>query len=280
MPRGFAMRRLLVSLALCLAGAISADPGMAQPVGGPTTGGNDPTGGNTTGGNTTGGNTTGGNVNTGGNVGVNVGEERRYIVEFQSFKALDETGCDSCGSDEILIIIRTADYALISSEYGDIDSYGLAYRFKRCAQPAADGDNETDWEWECDQNGKAAPLSFTISAYEDDGPRAFHNDCWADQIYRRPDGQFTDLYPPNQHFCIESEGRGEFIGKAKVEFKLEDLDELRAAGQSFNKSVHLIGGCDSSNSPCSSGGEPDYLFFYKVTRAPDASGVAPVNPNP
>lgn len=83
MPRGFALRRLIIFSALCLVVTSFAGPGTAQPMGAPTTGGNDPTGGHTTGGNTTGGNTTGGNVNTGGNVGVNVGEERRYIVEFQ-----------------------------------------------------------------------------------------------------------------------------------------------------------------------------------------------------
>ncbi len=97
MPHGLTRRPLILFLAF-LAGTIFAGPGTAQPVGGPTTGGNDPTGGNTTGGNiggnTTGGNTTGGNVNTGGNVGVNVGEERRYLVEFQNFVVLDETGCD------------------------------------------------------------------------------------------------------------------------------------------------------------------------------------------
>ena len=280
MPRGFAMQKLLMFLALYAAGAIFANSGTAQPVGGPTTGGNDPTGGNAPSGNTTGGNATGGNVNTGGNVGVNLGEERRYIVEFQSFKALDETGCDSCGSDEVIITIKTADYALISSEYGSVDSDGLARMFKRCAQPAVDGDNETDWEWECDQKGKAAPFSFTVAAYEDDGPRIFSNDCWTDQVYRGADGRLTDLYPPDQHFCIESEGRAELIGKAKVELKLEDLDELRAPGQSFLKSFHLIGGCDSTSSPCSSGGEPNYLVFYEVKRVPDASGGLPVNPNP
>jgi hypothetical protein len=104
MPCGFAMRRRIIFLALCLAFISFAGPVEAQPVGGPTTGGNDPTGGNTTGGNvggnTTGDNTTGGNV--GGNVGVNVGEERRYIVEFQNFVVLDETGCDLCGSDEVI----------------------------------------------------------------------------------------------------------------------------------------------------------------------------------
>lgn len=261
-------------LALCLTGAIFADSGNTQPVGGPVTGGNDATGGNTTG-----GNPTGGNVNTGGNVGVNVGEERRYIVEFQSFKALDETGCDSCGSDEIIIIIRTADYALKSSEYGNVDSGGLNSRFKRCAQPAVDGDDETDWEWECDQKGKAAPFSFTVAAYEDDGPRLFSNDCWTDQVHRGVDGRLTDLYPPDMDFCIESEGRAELIGKRKVELTLEDLDELQT-GQSSTKSFHLTGGCDSTRSGCNSGDEPDYLFYYEVKRVPDATGRTPVNPNP
>ena len=46
MPRGFAMQKLLMFLALYLAGAIFANSGTAQPVGGPATGGNDPTGGN------------------------------------------------------------------------------------------------------------------------------------------------------------------------------------------------------------------------------------------
>jgi hypothetical protein len=273
MPRDFAMQKLPM-LALCLAGAIFAESGTAQPVGGPVTGGNDPTGGNTTG-----GNPTGGNVNTGGNVGVNVGEERRYIVEFQSFKALDETGCDLCGSDEVVIVIRTADYSLRSSEYGNVDSDRLFRRFKRCAQPAVDGDDETDAEWECDQKGKAAPFSFTVSAYEDDGPGLFSNDCYWDQVHRGVDGRFTDLYPPDELFCIEIEGRAVLIGKAKVELTLEDLDELQT-GQSLSKSFHLIGGCDSTHTGCSTGGEPDYLFIYQVKRVPDATGRAPVNPNP
>ena len=151
MSRNFAMQKLLMCLAICLACTMFAEPGKAQPVGGPVTGGNDPTGGNTTGGNTTGGNTTGGNVNTGGNVGVNVGEERRFTVEFQFFRVRDETGCDLCGSDEVRFIIRTPDYALFSSEYGNVDSRSEVYRFKRCAQPAVDGDGVYDQEWECDQ---------------------------------------------------------------------------------------------------------------------------------
>lgn len=78
-------------------------------------------------------------------MGVNVGEERRFTVEFQTFTVLDETGCDLCGSDEVQIIVRTPDYALLSSWYGNVDS-PVFYRFKRCAQPAVDGDGVYDHE--------------------------------------------------------------------------------------------------------------------------------------
>ena len=134
---------------------------------------------------------------------MNVGEERRYIVEFQSFKALDETGCDLCGSDEVQLIVRTDGYALLSSWYGNVDSNRGAHRFKRCAQPAVDGDGVYDHEWECDQGGKAPPFSFTVAAYEDDG------DTWsgfcADAPYRYdPSPDIWD--PANRPFCVESRG--------------------------------------------------------------------------
>jgi hypothetical protein len=279
------MQKPLVILALCLAGTIFPNFGIAQPVGGPTSGGNDPTGGNTTGGNaggnTTGGNVGGGNINTGGNVGVNLGEERRFTVEFSSFIALDETGCDYCGSDEVNFVIRTPDYSLISSQYDEIDAplfwdTPKRYLFVRCAQPAVDGDNETNWEWECDQKGKAPPFSFTIAAYEDDGP--WGDDCWTDQLYRGPDGQYTDLYPANYQFCLESEGRAELIGKKKVELSLDDLNSL-AVGAEVARDVELEG-CDATKTGCNSGGAPHYRLTYVITRVPDASGGLPVNPNP
>ena len=171
MPRGLAMQKLLIFLALHLAGAIFANSGTAQPVGGPATGGNDPTGGNAPSGNTTGGNATGGNVNTGGNVGVNLGEERRYIVEFQSFKALDETGCNSCGSDEVIITIKTADYALISSEYGASIATGwlvcsndvISRPWTATTKPIGNGN--------VIRKEKPAPFSFTVAAYEGRRPK-------------------------------------------------------------------------------------------------------------
>jgi hypothetical protein len=281
--RRFAMRMVLLLLAL--AGTIFADPGNAQPVGGPATGGTDPSGGNAPGGNAPGAGAPGGNVNTGGTVGVNVGEERRYIVEFREFRVIDESGCDRCGSDEAQFIIRTADYALLSPLYGDLDSFkGIidvvipTYRFARCAQPAVDGDSDYDNEWECDQRGKALPLSFTIEAWEDDGPW-WPNIC-AENPASPPDPRASgpDLWPPNKHFCVQD--TGSLIGKRKVELKVEDLAELTAPGQSRSGVVTLEGGCDFTAIPVCDDDAPRYRLFFTVTRVRDATGGAPVNPNP
>jgi hypothetical protein len=252
MRHGFAMQHLLVGLMVCLAGTVFAVPGRAQPVGGSVTGGNV----------------------TGGNVGVNVGEERRFIVEFQSFTVKDETGCDLCGSDEVQFIIRTPDYALLSSEYGNLDS-PLFYRFKRCPQPAVDGDGIYDHEWECDPRGKAPPFSFTVAAYEDDGDLPFTGFC--SENIPVVNGRDTDIFSPTATFCVED--RGELIGKSKVELSLEDLSELQAPGQSLKRAIDLIGGCDATQATCGGGG-PYYVIRYEVKRLPDAAGGLPVDPNP
>lgn len=270
------MQKLIALVALCIASTIFADLGRAQPVpggpttGGPTTGGVSTDGNAPTGGNTTGGNTTGGNV-TGGNVGVNLGEERRFTVTFKTFKVHDETGCDLCGSDEVRFIIRTSDYALLSSEY-EADSQ-LFYDFDRCAQPAVDGDGGYNHNWQCDPGGKAAPLSFTVAAWEDDGDPIFTGFC--SENLREADG---DFFPPTEPFCVE--GRGELIGKKKVELTLEDLSELQV-GQFTYKDIRLIDGCDQTAAgTCSGSGAPHYSIRYEIKRLPDASGGLPVNPNP
>ena len=118
----------------------------------------------------------------------------------------------------------------------------LIYRFKRCAQPAVDGDILYDQEWECDQRGKAAPFSFTVAAYEDDGDAFLSGFCRENLV--GADWRGPDILPPLQFFCVE--GRGELIGKKKVELKLEDLSELRSPGQSFLRSIELYGGCDNT----------------------------------
>lgn len=275
MRLGVNTQRLLAGFTVCFVAAFTA-PSSAQPVGGNVTGGN--AGSTTTEGTGFRGSVTGGH-NSIGNVGVTLGEVRRYIVEFHNFVAVDETGCDLCGSDEVQFIIRTSDYALLSSVYGDIDSSyvfptgdgsPIAYRFKRCALPAVDGDNEYDNEWECDQSGKAPPLSFTIEAWERDGSPF---DICAEN------GVGADLWPPATSFCAEDDG--ELIGKSKVEVKMEDLSGLQSPGQTSEvKEIDLVGGCDFTKIDSCGSTAPHYVVRYTVKRMNDATGAVLVDPNP
>jgi len=128
------MRRqhLLVGLVFCLSAVTYSGPGATQPFG--------PDG-------------HGGNVSILGGGGA-----QRFTVEALHFIVHNETGSDWLGSDEVVFIIRTPNYSLLSSLYGNIDSGLDQYRFKRCIQPAVDGDSHYDHEWECDEKGMAPPF--------------------------------------------------------------------------------------------------------------------------
>ncbi|MGD9501460.1 MAG: hypothetical protein AB7V40_03110, partial [Methyloceanibacter sp.] len=175
-------------------------------------------------------------------------------------------------------------YSLHSSQYGNLDSPSFFYdtpiphRFKRCAVPAVDGDNDADREWECDQKGKTPPFSFTIAAYEFD-PIGGNSDCLSDLIHRGADGRYTDLYPPDYIFCAEQ--RDELIGKIKIEIKSDDLAMLQSPGDEVRKEVDLVGGCDSTKIDTCGDDAPLYRLRYAIRRVPDAAGGGVlVNPNP
>jgi hypothetical protein len=70
------------------------------------------------------------------------------------------------------------------------------------------------------------------------------------------------------------------IGKDKVELTLEDLGQLQAPGQTYERSVNLKAGCDfTTNENCDTSGGPHYRLRYQVKRVADDTG-APVDPNP
>jgi hypothetical protein len=156
------------------------------------------------------------------------------------------------------------------------DTSPIPYEFKRCAQPAIDGDSSYDHEWQCDQRGKAPPLSFTIAAWETDGSPIFTGTC-GDNPFFNPDPIAKDLWRPDHEFCVE--GDGELIGKVKLEFKIEDLNELQSPGQKVVKEVDLQAGCDFTEMDDCGGSAPHYRLRYLIKRVPDAT-VVPVDPNP
>jgi hypothetical protein len=144
---------------------------------------------------------------------------------------------------------------------------------------AADGDSDYDHEWECDQTGKAAPLSFTIAAWEDDGELPFTGFC-GDNL-QTIDERGPDILRTTASFCVED--RGELIGKQKIEFSLDELNamsELQTPGGHANKQIDLVSGCDATEGFCDKDGAPHYRLRYSVRRVPDATGGLPVDPNP
>jgi hypothetical protein len=244
-----AKRTLFAGLLICLAGTAFTDLG-AEPVGGP-----------------------GG---PGGNVGVGVAQGPRFVVNVLTFKALDETGWDWTGADEVVFTFKTPRYALITVEYGSINSDDTEHTFKRrdtCVEPAVDDDGEYDHRWQCHDAGMPAPLSFVIGAYEQD-VQPWFGFCatqYAD----------TDIRVPNLGICEEG-SPNDLIGKEDVQYSLQTLlTKLPQVGGFFTERLDLFGGCDGStmSEGCSGPESPHYVLVYKVTRLPDAV-APPVNPNP
>lgn len=102
--------------------------------------------------------------------------EARYKVELIKVKALDETGVNLFGSDEILVIADVdgvrdiGSYELwIQKGLGDMDS-GETVTIgpeNACLLPAVD--NVKDGKWSCAEAGHPAPFTLTFTVIEKDG---------------------------------------------------------------------------------------------------------------
>ena len=106
------------------------------------------------------------------NTAATAGEfEARYMVEAISFKALNETGIDFLGSDEIVARFAIGDKTMFTGIYGDVDTGDtVAFRSgQQCIFPAIDPDLAYNQNWACNVRGGAGPLNFEITLYEFDG---------------------------------------------------------------------------------------------------------------
>lgn len=95
----------------------------------------------------------------------------RYMVEAINFKALNETGIDFLGSDEIVARFAANDRMSFSGIYGGVDTGDIvAFRSgQRCIYPAIDPDGTYNHRWSCNSRGGPGPVSFQITLYEFDG---------------------------------------------------------------------------------------------------------------
>lgn len=93
-----------------------------------------------------------------------------FIVEALYYEAIDESGPNSPGSDEVFAIFESAGQRVSTSQVEDVDT-GDRIEFdaaQRCIGPAVDNDGSQNAAWTCDQGGRPGPVQFSINLYERD----------------------------------------------------------------------------------------------------------------
>ena len=174
------------------------------------------------------------------------GFERLYKIEAVGFKALDETGIDALGSDEVIVVTFDAKGYTTSREIGDIDS-GDTHTFdpaKSCMLPVRPGDVVLGETSVCDDIGEPAPLKVRIELWEQD----------------------IDLLGFSLGFF--GEPQDDFIGLAQFDFSAQQLEAmLPNVGDEHIETVKLEA-CRGP-APCDATFSPDYTFTVRITRVSD-----------
>ena len=205
--------------------------------------------------------------------------ERRYKVEAIRFKAVDESGYDWDGSDEVIVETLDAKGGTSTREIGDIDS-GDVHDFDpavSCIVAVRDGRVLLGETSECDSAGEPAPFWFKVRFWENDNYEIFPPIDWnSTACVVGAEGNNSEESPPGRH-CSRSETSNEdLLGGHLVEYSQQELDaRLPNVGDQYEVTVRL--------DPCFDGDHtsvcgvpswpwasfPDYDFTYRITRLPD-----------
>jgi hypothetical protein len=206
--------------------------------------------------------------------GQSIGEPR-YTVELVGFRALDESGYDWNGSDEVFgLFSATGGYSVRTVTQGDVDTgTGRVFgRQERCLtrQRVLAGGPDRGWlmapdgtRWECDPRGVPAPIGLLLELLEDDNCNPFFPSC-----FNSYSPQFRD--PAD-----------DLIGRATPTFSASELaSRLPHVGDAWATSFTLGGPCGHQppghvcgTSWFSSTG-PEYRLVIIIRRVNDARPVA------
>jgi hypothetical protein len=205
--------------------------------------------------------------------GQSIGEPR-YTVELVSFKALDESGADWSGSDEVFGLFNsTRGYSVRTAKQGDVDT-GNSRAFasqERCLtrQRVLSGNPDRGWliapdgtRWDCDPRGVPAPIGLRLELLEDDGCNPFFPSC------------FNTYSPPVR------DPADDLIGRAEPTFSAGDLSSrLRRVGDAYVTGFTLGGPCGHQppghvcgTGPFTATG-PEYRLTIVIRRVNDARPV-------
>jgi hypothetical protein len=187
--------------------------------------------------------------------------ERRYKIEAMHFKALDETGFDWLGSDEVMIETVDAKGWTVSDEFESVDS-GETHKLdptKSCIIGVRPGVVVLGKSSVCDDVGEPAPLWFEVEFWEKDD-------------FGYPPGFCAVVGPsPGRHggpHCANDRNGDDFIGRAQLYFSTQDFDVLPNVGDQYIETVRL-NPCSSDGDVCGGMDFPEYTFTYRTTRLPD-----------
>jgi hypothetical protein len=193
---------------------------------------------------------------------VTPGALARFKLEAVSFRALNETGIDFLGSDEVYVTIdvpdglftlRTFSKIFSGVDAGETTSIPLD---QNCILPIAfsatpkwlegyEGDT-----WSCARDGAPGPFSFRVYLHEKD---------WIPNSSHIGDGAI-DWWD-------------DLIGKHTVEYSMDELTALQV-GQVKEETVTLSPCTPTPEQPttgCST--EAEYQFTWRITRLPNAEPV-------
>jgi len=205
--------------------------------------------------------------------------EPRFVLNALRFRAVDESGIDSPGSDEVFAVWQApGDPMAASVEFTDVDA-GETRTFaprQSCITPiqatrnlgdasssllmAAEGD-----QWACRVVGRSAPIDFTVWLFEHD------EDWWLDNCFSPPS--------PTPEECED-----DLIGEKSITLTIADLlAVLPHVGNMYEETITLGGPCGHVEPTEVCGYSdlfptgPEYTLTYRITRAADADPVLAPN---
>jgi hypothetical protein len=196
----------------------------------------------------------------------NLNQMPMFKVEAISFAAVDESGVDWLGSDEVVAVWRAANSPGANTrEFSSVDSGDIKefHPLQSCIFPInydgifingnAPHNGQTTGlaGWECVTGGGIGPIIFEFSLYEmDDEWHSFFNPCFNGSVG-------TDV-----NTCID-----DFLGGATIRFTVDELIEMLPNVGSSKDFNHISLTTCGENTVCSVPWlGPDYRFSYRITR--------------